>query len=393
MPPTFVRSVLDAGNAGTAPVTTLPAGTKAGPGAASVRVDETQPVPSGCLPSMLAEAEPHALAATYSFDAPGSGERYGVAVRFAGSRVGLAGKPGAGDRFERIVRADGLAAGTGRVTLTARVAGINAGEWRVSAAPVVESGTPQAIRRMPRRVIATTTSFGHLVQGPSVRLVAWPVLVGLGAVVAMALQAVLAARAGIGVVSVVALSLVACLLGFGGAKVWYLVLHRKHPRAIFRTGACIQGFLLVSLGVVTVGAAVLRQPPGVLLDATTPGMFLGMAVGRPGCFLTGCCAGRPTGSRWGLWSSDRILGVRRVPVQAVEAAVALLIGVAALTLVLVIEPPVPGAIFVGAIAAYTFSRQLLFPLRMESRTHTGRVATMALCAAVLAAAVGLSLLV
>ncbi|MFC4004909.1 prolipoprotein diacylglyceryl transferase family protein [Prauserella oleivorans] len=359
----------------------------AGNGGAVLRVDEEQRAAKGCLPAALADVEPQGLAATYSFDVPESGEPYSVAIRFVGTRVGVRGKAEARDRFERVERVDRLEPGSGRVAITTRAQGINAGEWRVTAEPVEETGVP-ARKRLPRRVIATTTTFGQLTHGPAVRLVAWPVLVGLGALVAIVLQALLAGRAGINAGAVLAVSLIGCLLGFVGGKVYYLVLHRKHPRQFLTAGACIQGFLLVALGVVAAGAAVLRIPIGVLLDATAPGVFLGMAVGRPGCWLTGCCAGRPTSSRWGLWSSDRRLATRRFPVQLVEAAVALMIGIVSLIVVLTVRPPIPGAIFVGATAAYTFGRQLLFPLRTESRTRIGRLVTMAICGLVLIAAVG-----
>ena len=63
-----------------------------------------------------------------------------------------------------------------------------------------------------------------------------------------------------------------------------------------------------------------------------------------------------------------------------------------MTVVLATPPPVPGAVFVGALAAYTFCRQLLFPMRADSHTRAGRRATMAVCAVVLVAVVGLSLI-
>lgn len=56
-------------------------------------------------------------------------------------------------------------------------------------------------------------------------------------------------------------------------------------------------------------------------------LLITVTGGRPGRFFAGCCAGRPTASRSGLWSSDRVLAVRRIPVQLWEAATALLIGV------------------------------------------------------------------
>lgn len=258
---------------------------------------------------------------------------------------------------------------------------LNHGVWRIIAGPVEPQ--PQPPLPLPRTATVTSTQFAHLAHGPGVRLVAWPALVGLGAVVAVIVQALLVARAGLPVLPVVALSGLGCLLGYPSGKIWYLVVNRRPLREFLPAGACIQGFLLAAMAVVTVGALVLDVPVGGILDATAPGIFLGMAIGRPGCFLTGCCAGRPTVSRWGLWSSDRRLGIRRIPVQLYEAAVALAIGIAGLLLVLTTQSPFPGAVIVGTIAAYIFSRQLLFRLRSQSHTRVGRLITQAICAALL----------
>ena len=122
---------------------------------------------------------------------------------------------------------------------------------------------------------------------------------------------------------------------------------------------------------------------GRVLDATAPGIFFGLAVGRPGCFLSGCCAGRPTTSRWGLWSSDRRLAIRRLPAQLYEAALALTIAGATLLLVLAVPAPFPGAVFVGLIAAYTFGRQILFRMRSQSHTRLGRIVVQAWCGVIL----------
>lgn len=339
----------------------------------------------GC--AAVADIEPQGLAATYSFKASTEGGPSGVAIRFAGTRNGVKGKPGPRDRFERIERVGAIPAAGGRVAITTRVHGINAGEWRVTATPVEQ---PTAVR-LPRRTATTSTYFAKLAYGPGVRLVSWPALVGLGVLIALALQVWLLARARIAVIPVLGVSLAACVLGYVGAKAYYLVLHRKHPRNFLTAGACIQGFLAVAFAVVAVGAWSLRLPVGLLLDVSTPGILLAMAVGRPGCFLTGCCAGRPTASRWGMWSSDRRVGIRRFPVQLAEAVVAMSIGVAALAAVLTAEAPMRGLVFVGAVAAYTFARQLLFPLRADTHTPRGRAATMVISGLALIASVVLSL--
>lgn len=63
-------------------------------------------------------------------------------------------------------------------------------------------------------------------------------------------------------------------------------------------------------------------------------LMLGIAVGRTGCFWAGCCVGRPTDSRWGTWSSDRCLGIRRIPTQFLDALQAFAIAWAAVAVVL-----------------------------------------------------------
>lgn len=363
------------------------------PASAGLTVAESQDT-SGGWAGLLDDREPQGLAATYWFDAPESGAPAAVAVRFTGIRVGVKGMLKKGDRFERVERVEGIPAGSGRVAITTRRSGLNAGEWRVTAKPVEQSGfeatTPKAARsatRLPTRTLTVRTRFAQLTYGPEVRLGSWPALVALGAVAAIVIQALLIARAGLSVGSILAVSAIATGLGFVGGKAYYLILKRKHPREFLKAGACIQGFLIVALGVVGIAALVFGFPVGTVLDATAPGVFLGMAIGRPGCFLTGCCSGRPTGSRWGLPSSDRRVLTRRYPVQLIEACMALLIGGVALLVVLVVEPPIPGAVFAGALAAYTFGRQLLFPLRADSHTRIGRVVTMALCGLVVVGAV------
>lgn len=339
--------------------------------------EELHVPPHGCAGGVLADVDPQGVAVTYSFDTSDWPRPGAVAIGFAGTRLHGADQPG--DRFERIERIGGLDPRTGRVTVTTRVQHLNHGSWRIIAGPVeVQPPGP-----LPRVATVTSTQFAPLAQGPGVRLFAWPALVGLGAVVAVIVQALLVARAGLPVFPVVALSALGCLLGYPAGKVWYLVVNRRPPREFLVAGACIQGFLLAALTVVAGGALVLDLSVGTILDATAPGVFLGIAIGRPGCFLTGCCAGRPTTSRWALWSSDRRLGIRRIPVQLYEAAIAVAIGVAGLLLVLTTRSPFPGAAFVATTAAYTFSRQLLFRLRSQSHTRLGRLVTQAVCATLL----------
>jgi len=77
---------------------------------------------------------------------------------------------------------------------------------------------------------------------------------------------------------------------------------------------------------------------------------------------------------------------RRAPVQQLESLACLAIGLAALLLVLQARPPMAGTAFIGAVAAYTVCRQLLFPYRAEPRwSSLGRGASMIAAGLVLTA--------
>jgi phosphatidylglycerol:prolipoprotein diacylglycerol transferase len=67
-------------------------------------------------------------------------------------------------------------------------------------------------------------------------------------------------------------------------------------------------------------------------DAFAPGVAIGQAVGRQGCFAAGCCWGRPTDAPWGVEfgeAAHRItgvpVGIHLHPTQLYESAAAFLI--------------------------------------------------------------------
>lgn len=351
----------------------------------------------GC--DALDEAEPQALGLTYWFDVEREGEPYSVSIRFTGRRIGAKGKPGRRDSFDVVETLEGVVPGSGPVAVTTRVRDVAPGQWQVTATSGKDPRNSVSARarkagpsrRLPSASASGTTAFAPVIRmmAPGALLAAWPALVGVGVLVALALQQVLARRAGLPAARVLVLSVLASLVGAVGAKVYYLVEHRQRRPPLMTAGMCIQGFVLGAIGVLITGTLVLGVTVGRVLDATTPGLLFAMSIGRIGCFFGGCCAGRPTGSRWGLWSSDRRLGVHRVPTQLLESALALVSGTIALVTVWSIDVGPAGMVFVGALGAYTFGRQLLFPLRdLPRRTSHGRRVTMALAATAVVVAVG-----
>lgn len=325
----------------------------------------------GC--EAVADVEPQALGLTYWFDAADEGEPYTVKIGFAGRRIGVKRKPGPRDSFRVVESIEDVPPGTGRVAVTTRVFDIAPGEWNVTASPVAETYPGGKARgpgsrrtsNLPKASSSGATAFGPVmrVRAPGARIGVWPALVGVGVVVALMTQRLLASRVDLPATRILLVSLVASLVGLAGAKLYYLVEHRGEDHGVLTSGMCIQGFVLGAIGAIVVGAQIAGMSIGLVLDVTAPGLLFGMTIGRYGCFFGGCCAGRPTGSRWGLWSSDRRLGVRRIPTQLFESTLALVIGVIAFLIVWNATPRPAGVVFVGTMAAYTLGRQVLFPLR------------------------------
>lgn len=330
---------------------------------------------------------------------PPEGDPYSVTVAFEGRRTGVKRHPGPADRFEASAKVERVLPGSGRVAVTTRVPNLTAGSWHVVARPSAHRlgsdggqsrGTRAALPRLPGGSAKGSTGWAPVIaqQAPGVLLGSWAALVGVGAAVGLVVQALLAAYLGLPVIGVALVSLVASLIGLIGAKVYYLAVYPAARRqAMLGGGMCIQGFVLGAAVGLIVGALLIGVPIGQLLDITAPALMFGMTIGRFGCFFSGCCVGRPTASRWGLWSSDRRLGVRRIPTQLLESAMATAIGVIALVVLLTAGLPEPaGTIFIGVVAAYVLSRQLLLPLRAESsKTRYGRAISFAIAAAVLIA--------
>ncbi len=323
------------------------------------------------------------MAPSYWFEPVERGKPFVASIRFSGSREGVVGKPQSRDHFDHLETVEGILPGSGPISVTPQIRDINPGEWIVRAElsrkgwerlvrPYPSQTSPgQARPRLWPRGLPTTpsglplrskTGLPAFASRPGVITGAWPALVLSGFAVTLALQAVLLARVHIDVPSSLLVMLVASLAGLVGAKLWFVA---QQPRPVL---------------------ALLHVPIGKFLDATTPGLFFGMVVGRPGCFLTGCCAGRPTASRWGIWSSDGRIGVRRVPTQLLESLLSLGIGSAALLLDLLVRPSVPGAIFAAGLATYALGRQFLLPLRVEPRKSSlGRPFTIVAASGVLIA--------
>lgn len=361
------------------------------------KIKDPSPVPSqpfrravistSGLETYLQLTAPMVLAVTYWFDPPLHPNVSSYTIQITGKRIDLTGRPQPADQFVHLESVDGVVDGSGPVAVMAKIHGVNPGKWDVRAkmvpsCHVVKGQQPSATgtRHVVLPVFRATWSWkkwnlsaasevpintcrAPFAQPPAVILGSWAALVAVGIVSALFVQMWVAESLNLNVVSVLIASFVGILTGAIGAKGWFMVLHLDERR---REGWCIQGMVAGIVVVFPILLTILHQPVATVLDASTPSIMLGLAIGRLGCFFTGCCAGRSTGSLLGVWCSDRRVGMRRIPVQLMESTVALLVGATALSLIHVRHTQ-HGALFVAALSAYTLARQGLLRLRQERR--------------------------
>jgi len=129
------------------------------------------------------------------------------------------------------------------------------------------------------------------------------------------------------------------LAGIVGAKVLYIINEWHtlgHLSEIFsfgtlQAGGVFSGGLIAGFAIAAWYIRKHHIPALAACDAFSPGLALGHAIGRLGCFAAGCCFGKETHHFWGVVFtnplansiSDTPLGIPLQPTQLFEAAVEL----------------------------------------------------------------------
>jgi phosphatidylglycerol---prolipoprotein diacylglyceryl transferase len=159
-------------------------------------------------------------------------------------------------------------------------------------------------------------------------------LVASGLIIGLLVTVHLARRQGIDVDTMWNMGLVAILAGIVGSKLLYLFTtwqeHPGQPLNLFsldtlQSGGVFSGGLLLSIGVCYWYAVRHHLPKLKTADSFAPGIAIGHAIGRLGCFAAGCCFGKPTTLPWGVTFTNPLanwagtpLGIRLHPTQISE---------------------------------------------------------------------------
>ncbi len=223
------------------------------------------------------------------------------------------------------------------------------------------------------------------------------IMVALGFVLAILVLLKERTRAGITADNVFDLGLIAVFGGVFGARLFYVIqFHHQFagkPLEVFRIdkGGLVfyGGFLLAFL--VVWGYCRWKKISFLrVMDIFAPAVAMGHASGRIGCFLQGCCFGRPTSSwpsavfpagsapalRYPAEPADLYAGVRTacdslplIPVQLYEAACNFLIALLLIWLLKKIRRP--GGVAAIYLAAYAVMRFCMELMRGDHTDHIG----------------------
>ena len=116
-----------------------------------------------------------------------------------------------------------------------------------------------------------------------------------------------ARKQGISVELILDLAIYVIIAAIFGARLFYVIgdweQYKNNWLEIFMLqngGLVFLGGLIFATLAVFIYAKTKGLPYLKILDVITPGVFLGQAIGRIGCFLNGCCFGLPTKMPWGL---------------------------------------------------------------------------------------------
>jgi phosphatidylglycerol---prolipoprotein diacylglyceryl transferase len=200
----------------------------------------------------------------------------------------------------------------------------------------------------------------------------YPTMLYVGMVCGIFVAAWVAGRSGLAPDRFVLATMFLSPLTLIGARLFFVASHwdvyRNNRARIWRRsegGMAMYGGLLAAVPLSIPLLRVMELPFAKFWDASTFAILVGMIFTRFGCFLNGCCSGRPSTSWLALNLPDyRGIRRRRLPTQLLEAAWAAILLSAAFALRG--HEPFDGAIFCSAVLAYAIGRTFLQTLRDDA---------------------------
>jgi phosphatidylglycerol:prolipoprotein diacylglycerol transferase len=182
--------------------------------------------------------------------------------------------------------------------------------------------------------------FPRLFQIGNFGIPTYGVLVALGVLIGLWISVRNSEKQGIKAENAWDFGIAIVLAGILGAKILYIILdwrtghgYGQNLREIFtidtlQAGGVFSGGLVAAFIVAAWFLRKYQMPALATCDAFSPGLALGHAIGRVGCFAAGCCYGKPTHHFWGVTFTNPLaqqlvgtpLNEALEPTQLIESA-------------------------------------------------------------------------
>jgi phosphatidylglycerol:prolipoprotein diacylglycerol transferase len=139
-------------------------------------------------------------------------------------------------------------------------------------------------------------------------------MIALGIIAAVLLLNYRAKKRGYDEDSILNMAIIAVILGVVGGKLLYIITELKNiisdPSQLkdLGSGFVIYGSIIGGIFGVYIYSKRKQWKMGKILDLIIPSLPLAQGFGRIGCFLAGCCYGRPTNSIIGVTFKEGSLG-------------------------------------------------------------------------------------
>jgi phosphatidylglycerol:prolipoprotein diacylglycerol transferase len=161
-----------------------------------------------------------------------------------------------------------------------------------------------------------------------------------------------------------------------GARIFHVLQHRDSYESFIDiigiwqgglSGLAFYGGFILALIVGILYLRMKKLPVAEVLDIIAPSMILGVSIGRIGCFLAGCCFGKPTSLPWGVTFPEESFAWIEMGSQKIHPtqlySVVSLFSIFIILLILQRRMKFSGQLFLLSVLMYSIHRLLIDFLR------------------------------
>ncbi|MCR5356308.1 MAG: prolipoprotein diacylglyceryl transferase [Lachnospiraceae bacterium] len=153
-------------------------------------------------------------------------------------------------------------------------------------------------------------------------------MIGLGFVLGILVGGRMAKRCGLSEDHLINIAMCVLIFGFMGGKLLYLLVNFKDfiasPLAMLGSeGFVVYGGIITGILSIYIYSRIKKLDFITYMDLLSAPVAITQGLGRVGCFMAGCCYGKPTSSHFGVVFPDGCLapaGVSLIPTQLISAA-------------------------------------------------------------------------